>query len=71
MSPDEFGLDEFERLIYMAFSLALNVKSGFNGACFSLESMVIKEFSKAHKIDFLWLYGICKELMNEMIKEQK
>ena len=65
MSPDEFGLDEFESLVYEAFSLILERNVGMD-VSLRCEPLVIKEFAKAYKMDFLWLYSVCKILCDEL-----
>lgn len=69
LSPDEFGLSEFESLMYQGFSLALNTRSGVSSVEYSLDSLVLKEFCKECEIDFLWFYSVCKRLINELLKD--
>lgn len=66
MSPDEFGLTSFEILLLNGFSLSLSKSSGFSGVIFTIDTLVLKEFCKRYKIDFLWVVGIYKEMIKEI-----
>lgn len=44
-------------------SLEKNVGMDVSLRC---EPLVIKEFAKAYKMDFLWLYSVCKILCDEL-----
>ncbi|MDL0088162.1 hypothetical protein [Campylobacter gastrosuis] len=49
--------------MYQGFNLALNTRSGIKSVEYSLDSLVLKEFCKECEIDFLWFYGVCKQLI--------
>ena len=60
MSPDEFGLDDYEALMLHGLQAASVVKRDFNGGYFECEVIVLKSFCKRFKIDFLWMFDISK-----------
>lgn len=62
MSPAEFGLSHFERIAYRGISLAL-ISNGFTMA---VDSLALKEYSKACEIEFLWLFDVAKRVANEL-----
>jgi len=60
MSPDDFGLDDYEALMLHGLQTASVVKRDFNGGYFECEVIVLKAFCKRFKIDFLWMFDISK-----------
>ena len=60
MSPDEFGLDDYEALMLHGLHTASVIKRDFNGGYFECEVIVLKSFCKRFKIDFLWMFEISK-----------
>ena len=60
MSPDEFGLDDYEALMLRGLQVASVVKRDFNGGYFECEVIVLKASRKRFKIDFLWMFEISK-----------
>ena len=60
MSPDDFGLDDYEALMLRGQQMASVVRQGFDGGYFECEIIVLKSFCKRFKIDFLWMFEISK-----------
>lgn len=65
MDADDFGLDIFEQTILEGFYLCVNVQGGLSTTK-SLDSLVLKEFCKMQKMDFIWMYGVCKLMLGEL-----
>lgn len=64
MDADDFGLDVFEQTILEGFYLCVNVQQGGLSTTKSLDSLVLKEFCKMQKMDFIWVYGVCKLMLS-------
>ena len=70
MSPDEFGLDDYEALMLRGQQMASVVKRDFNGGYFECEVIVLKAFCKRFKIDFLWMFDISKAFNRILNKKE-
>ena len=70
MSPDDFGLDDYEALMLRGQQMASVVKRDFNGGYFECEVIVLKAFCKRFKIDFLWMFEISKRYLAAMNKRE-
>ncbi|WP_304345586.1 hypothetical protein [Campylobacter showae] len=70
MSPDDFGLDDYEALMLHGQQMASVVKRDFNGGYFECETIVLKSFCKRFKIDFLWMFDISKRYLAAMNKRE-
>ena len=70
MSPDDFGLDDYEALMLRGQQMASVVKQGFDGGYFECEVIVLKAFCKRFKIDFLWMFEISKHYLAAMNKRE-
>ena len=70
MSPDEFGLDDYEALMLHGQQMASVVKRDFNGGYFECDSLVLKSFCKRFKIDFLWMFDISKRYLAAINKRE-
>ena len=70
MSPDDFGLDDYEALMLRGQQMASVVKQGFDGGYFECEVIVLKAFCKRFKIDFLWMFEISKRYLAAMNKRE-
>lgn len=70
MSPDEFGLDDYEALMLHGLHTASVIKRDFNGGYFECEVIVLKSFCKRFKIDFLWMFEISKRYLAAMNKRE-
>ena len=70
MSPDDFGLDDYEALMLRGQQMASVVRQGFDGGYFECETIVLKAFCKRFKIDFLWMFEISKRYLAAMNKRE-
>ena len=70
MSPDNFGLDDYEALMLRGQQMASVVKQGFDGGYFECEVIVLRAFCKRFKIDFLWMFEISKHYLAAMNKRE-
>lgn len=70
MSPDDFGLDDYEALMLRGQQMASVVRQGFDGGYFECEVVVLKSFCKRFKIDFLWMFDISKHYLAAMNKRE-
>ena len=70
MSPDDFGLDDYEALMLRGQQMASVVKRDFNGGYFECDSLVLKSFCKRFKIDFLWMFDISKRYLAAINKRE-
>ena len=70
MSPDNFGLDDYEALMLRGQRMASVVKQGFDGGYFECEVIVLRAFCKRFKIDFLWMFEISKHYLAAMNKRE-
>lgn len=70
MSPDDFGLDDYEALMLRGQQMASVVKQGFDGGYFECEVIVLRAFCKRFKIDFLWMFEISKTFNRVLNKRE-
>ena len=70
MSPDEFGLDDYEALMLRGQQMASVVRQGFDGGYFECDSLVLRAFCKRFKIDFLWMFEISKAFNRVLNKRE-
>ena len=70
MSPDDFGLDDYEALMLRGQQMASVVRQGFDGGYFECDSLVLKAFCKRFKIDFLWMFEISKAFNRVLNKRE-
>lgn len=76
VTSEEFGLSRYELKLLHGFTLSVKVRQiptfdNINIEC-ECDTLIIKEFSKRNKIDFLWFFSLCKELAEKKrVKLQK